>query len=111
MQIDKRTLGDVTVVDMTGRLDTQTTGQAHDEMVAIAKSGTKKLVLNLEKLEFVSSAGLRVILTAAKLLQSSRGEMRICGAHGVVREVLESSGFNHLVKIDETESDAIAALG
>jgi anti-anti-sigma factor len=110
MQIENHTVGDVTVVEMTGRLDTQTSGDAYDEMVRIAKSGTAKLVLNLGGLEYVSSAGLRVILTAAKLLQSAKGNMRICHANGVVKEVLETSGFNHLVKIDDTESDSIAAF-
>lgn len=110
MQIDTREVAGMTVVDMTGRLDTSTSGDAYDQMVAIAQSGVSKVILNLDKLEYVSSAGLRVILTAAKLLQSSKGEMKICHANGLVKEVLETSGFNHIIDIFEHENDAIAAL-
>ena len=111
MKIDTRQVDGMTVVDMVGRLDTSTSGDAYDQMVGIAKSGVTKVVLNLDGMEYVSSAGLRVILTAAKLLKSSMGEMKICHANGVVKEVLETSGFNHIIDIYDDEKDAIAALG
>lgn len=110
MQIDTREVAGMTVVDMVGRLDTSTSGEAYDRMVAIAKSGASKVILNLEKMEYVSSAGLRVILTAAKLLKSSMGEMKICHANGVVKEVLETSGFDHIIDIYDEENEAIASL-
>ena len=110
MQIDTRDVAGMTVVDMVGRLDTSTSGDAYDQMVAIAKSGASKVILNLDKVEYVSSAGLRVILTAAKLLKSSMGEMKICHANGVVKEVLESSGFDHIIDIYDEENEAITAL-
>ena len=110
MQIDTRDVAGMTVVDMVGRLDTSTSGDAYDQMVAIAKSGASKVILNLDKVEYVSSAGLRVILTAAKLLKSSMGEMKICHANGVVKEVLETSGFDHIIDIYDEENEAIAAL-
>ena len=111
MEISSREVSDILVVDMAGRLDTSTSGDAYDEMVGIAQSGAKQVVLNLDKLEYVSSAGLRVILTAAKLLQASTGEMKICHANGVVKEVLETSGFDSLIKILDDENDAVAAFG
>lgn len=111
MQIDTRLVDDMTVIDMTGRLDTSTSGDASVEMVRIAESGVSKVVLNLDKMEYVSSAGLRVILTAAKILKSSNGEMKICNANGVVKEVLETSGFNHIIDIYDHENDAIEAFG
>ena len=110
MEIATRDVSDVVVVDMAGRLDTSTSGKAYDEMVGIAKSGASKVVLNLGTLEYVSSAGLRVILTTAKLLQASAGELKICNAGGVVKEVLETSGFNSLINLYDTESEAVAAF-
>jgi anti-anti-sigma factor len=65
--------------------------------------------LNLAKVDYISSAGLRVILTLAKLLQSSNGEMKICRANGSVNEVLQTSGFNSLIKIVDDEETAIAS--
>ena len=110
MNIGYRTVGDVIIVDMQGRLDSQGSGLAYDELVKTAKSDNKKVVLNLANLEYASSAGLRAILTAAKLLKTSSGEMRICNAKGVVKEVLEASGFDHLVNIDDDEGAAVTAL-
>jgi len=111
MQIKIREIGETTIIDMTGRLDTSTSGGAYDEMVEIAKSGVSKVVLNLNNTDYISSAGLRVILTAAKLLKSSSGEMKICHAEGVVKEVLETSGFNHIIDIYDDENSAIVAFG
>ena len=110
MQIDVRKVYDVLIVDMAGKLDTQTSGDAGDRMVEIAQGDDKQIVLNLRKLEYVSSAGLRIILRASKLLQSGNGELKICNATGVVKEVLENSGFNSLLKIYDTEKEAVAAF-
>lgn len=111
MQIDTREISNILVVDMTGRLDTSTSGDAYDEMVRIAENSGNKVILNLDKLEFVSSAGLRVILTAAKLLRASSGELKLCHANGVVKEVLETSGFDQLIEIHDTEENAVTAFG
>ena len=110
MQIETRKVYDVLVVDMSGKLDTTTSGDANDRMVAIAQGEDKKVVLNLDKLEYARSAGLRVILRTSKLLQGSRGELKICNASGVVKEGLETSGFNSLLKMYVSEKEAIAAF-
>ncbi|HZO45305.1 MAG TPA: STAS domain-containing protein [Xanthobacteraceae bacterium] len=109
MEITARHRGDILVLDMTGRLDTSTSGRAHDAIVDFAKTQPKRVILNLDELDYVSSAGLRVILTLAKLLQSSSGEMKICHANGSVHEVLQTSGFNSLIKIFDDEEAAIAS--
>jgi anti-anti-sigma factor len=111
MQIAPRHQGDVLVLDMIGRLDASTAGNAHDALVGFASSKPKKVILNLEKLDFVTSAGLRVILTLAKLLQSSSGELKICRPNRNVREVLEMSGFSSLIKMFDDENAAIASWG
>jgi anti-anti-sigma factor len=111
VEIETRQSHDILVVDMAGRLDTSTSGTSYDKMVGIAKSGAKRIILNLDRLEFVSSAGLRVILMMAKLLQSARGEVRICNTSAPVREVLETSGFNSLIRIFDDEKSAIASWG
>ena len=107
MQIETRQLPNILVVDMAGRLDSRSSGAAYDALVGFGKSGAKKIVLNLRQIDFVSSAGLRVILTLAKLLQTSRGEMRICRANVAVKEMLETSGFNNLIKLFDDEASAL----
>jgi len=64
----------------------------------IVQGEHKRVVFNLEKVDFVSSAGLRVIIRGAKMLQVHRGELKICNARSGVRSALEMSGFNSLIK-------------
>jgi anti-anti-sigma factor len=94
---------------MIGRLDKATSGNAHDAVVGFANTGAKRMVLNLDKLDYVTSAGLHVILMLAKLLQSSNGELKICRANANVKEVLETSGFNSLIEMFDDEKAAIAS--
>ena len=51
-----------------------------------------------------------MILRGAKLLQVNRGELKICNASGLVRNVLETSGFNSLIKVYDTEQEAFSAF-
>jgi anti-sigma B factor antagonist len=110
MEIQKRRVGDVLVVDMMGRLDSRTSGPASAELNQIAQGGDRKVLLNVEKLEYVSSAGLRAILVATKLLQVNSGAAKICGANATVKHVMEVSGFNSLLHLYDTEANALAAF-
>ena len=110
MKIETRNVYEVLVVDMSGRLDSTSSGDAGDRLVDFAKGTHRRVLLNLEKLEYLSSAGLRVILRASKLLQGNHGELKICNAGGLVKNVLETSGFNSLLKIYDSEQEAISAF-
>ena len=110
MQITTRTIYDVLVVDMAGRLDSVAVGDASDRMVAIAEGDNKRVVLNLAGVDYVSSAGLRVLLIAAKLLKTHRGELKLCAARSEIRKVIEMAGFNSLLNQFPSEQDAVTAF-
>src|SRR4051812_34140789 len=107
---ETRNVYDVLAVDISGTLDSTSSGEAGDRIVDIAKGEHSRVLLNLEKLDYVSSAGLRVILRGAKLLQVNRGELKICSANSLVRNVLVTSGFNSLIKVYDTEKEAFSAF-
>ncbi len=107
MEIETRRIDDVLILDITGRLDTQGSGPAAEQMARIVQDGNSKILLNLCKLEFLSSSGLRVLLRTAKLLPEPEGRMMICQAQGVVKEVLEISGFDVLLDVHDTEAAAL----
>ena len=71
MRIETRTVYNVLVVDMSGRLDSTAMGDVGDRIVDIARGEHKRVLLNLDKLDYVSNAGLRVIVRGAKLLQGT----------------------------------------
>ena len=110
MKIETRTVYDVLVIDLSGRLDSNSSGDAGDRIMSIVQGQHKRVLLDLEKVDFVSSAGLRVFIRGAKFLQVNRGELKICNARNEVRNVLETSGFNSLIKTYDTEKDAISAF-
>jgi anti-anti-sigma factor len=111
MQIATRKAGDVLVVDLQGRLDSRTTGDVDDRIVAISTGPDKHVVLNLGAVEFVSSAGLRIILRLARLLKSHGGELKISDAQPMVANVLETAGFDSLLEMHANEAAAVAAFG
>jgi anti-anti-sigma factor len=110
MDIQTRRVQDVLVVDMAGRLESRTAGQASTELNKIAQGSDRKVLLNVDRLEYVSSAGLRAILVAAKLLQVNGGSVLICGANATVKRVMEVSGFNSLLHLYDTEKQALTAF-
>ena len=97
MTIDiKRT--DETVIALTGRLDT-TTAPTLDKTIQEDIGDTKNLVLDLKKLEYISSAGLRVILAAQKKMQNI-GTMKLTNVCELVMEVFEMTGFADILTIE-----------
>ena len=81
------------------------------QLSGFVNAGATRMILNLESLIYISSAGLRSILVAAKLIKTLNGDMRMCEASGLVAQILETCGFSNLVKIDAHEEDSIKALG
>jgi anti-anti-sigma factor len=110
MQINTRQVYEVLVVDMVGRLDSTSAGYGNDEMVKLVQSDQKQILVNLEKLDFITSAGLRVLLLAAKLLQTAGGQLKLCTPNDSVKNILETSGFNSLLSLYPTEADAIKSF-
>ena len=110
MQVATRKVHEVQVVDLVGTLDSHAAGDIGDKLVAIAQGPDKHVLLNLEKVDYISSAGLRIILRAAKLLQTAHGELKLCAPRASVRDVMETAGFDSLLKLYDSETDACAAF-
>ena len=109
MKLVTRDENGVLVISLSGRLDTQTSGQASEELTK-SVDGVPKVVLNLARLESVSSAGLRIILRLAKTVKGAGSVLRVCGATGVVKAVMEISGFDTMLDLHATEAEALAAF-
>lgn len=83
---------------LEGRLDTVT---APDLEAALKESfeGTTSLILDFEKLEYISSAGLRVLLSAQKVM-AKQGEMKIINVNDIIMEIFEVTGFSDILTIE-----------
>lgn len=98
MNIVKQQNGKNLEIALEGRLDT-TTAPALEAELNQSLSGADSLTLNFSKLEYISSAGLRVLLSAHKTM-SSKGGMRIIGANEIVMEVFQVTGFADILTIE-----------
>ena len=88
----------VTLV-ITGRLDT-TTAPKLETVINELPEDTKELVFNIAELEYISSAGIRVLLGAYKKMNSNQGVMRIEKANDIVREVFEMTGLLQMLELE-----------
>lgn len=110
MEITSKEQDGATILALAGRLDGATAPELEASCMRRIESGTKRLVLDLGQLEYVSSAGLRVILMATKRLRAAGGALAACGARGVVQEVFTISGFGSLIPITGTLEEAVRAI-
>ncbi len=99
MLMSVETANDVKVLEFEGKLDTQTSPDAQGELTRLIEEGARKILVDFDKLDYISSAGLRVLLAAAKQLKAENGELRICGLNELVKEVFDISGFATIFKV------------
>jgi len=110
MEIIEREHDDIRVLNYVGRLDTNTTPDAETQINNLLESGASKLLINFERLDYVSSAGLRLLLATAKKLKASSGDLRLCCLNPTVQEVFDISGFTSILTVLPTEQEALDAF-
>lgn len=98
------------VVKPARRIDSSNSKAFEEEAHALVNGNVSKVVIDASEVEYISSAGLRVILTTAKKAKSLGGGLTICSAKGMAKEVLAVSGFDSIFGIHADVSAAIAAL-
>ena len=98
LNIEKRTNGSELVVALEGRLDTITAPDLEKELQE-SLDDVKLLTLDFEKLEYISSAGLRVLLSAQKTM-NKQGSMKIINAREEIMEIFEITGFTEILTIE-----------
>ena len=110
MDISTRTQHDVTLVAFAGSLDSNTSPQAQQALDGVLAGGGRKGVIDFTALDYISSAGLRVLLGTVKRLSGAGGALRLFGLNDTVREVFEISGFSTILAVFATEADALKGL-
>jgi len=107
LEITEEKAGDVRILALTGRLDTETAPdfelKAHDQFT----EGDRHFVVDLSGIDYVSSAGLRVLLALAKQV-SADGSMKLCGLASHVKQVFDLAGFSKLLNIQPNLKACIA---
>ena len=98
LNIEKKAEGSSVNIALEGRLDTMTSTQL-ESTLKDSLDGVTSLVLDFEKLEYISSAGLRVLLSAQKIM-NKQGEMKLVNVNEVINEIFEVTGFSDILTIE-----------
>lgn len=110
MQISETENNGILIVAAEGRLDSNTSEAFSQQLLGKIDAGNHKIILELSQLEYISSAGLRVLLMAAKRLKAENGGFAICGVEKHIREVFEISGFLQILNIENSMESAQKAV-
>ena len=98
------------VVGVRGRLDSTTSSQLEQELLSRIATAERCIVLDCSQLTYITSAGLRAVLVAAKKLKNLDGTLVLCSLNESVWKVFDLAGFTRILSIRPTLQDALAGL-
>lgn len=100
LQIKKETAGDVLTAQIIGDLNVKTSPHLEEELTK-SIGGMKKLILDFTDVEYISSAGLRVLLAMEKNMRRQGGSMTLSHVNPAVREIIRLAGFLQVMHIED----------
>ena len=107
MEISEKILGNVSVIYLSGRLDAYAANDVERKLDSLMAAHQAYLVVNLERLEYISSSGLRVLLAGIKRVKKEQGDIRLACLQPYVKEVFDIAGFTQLFRMFDKEEDAV----
>jgi anti-anti-sigma factor len=110
MEIVQKEENGIVCIEIIGRLDADSSPEAEKVVKDAIKDQTNRILFNLASLEYLSSAGLRVLLGAAKEMRRKDGKIVLCALNEFVKEIFEVSGFQSLIPIADSVESGIELL-
>lgn len=111
MEILEEKRGEAVVLAPRGRVDSTSSAELESALLRHLDAGETRLAVDLGEVEYISSAGLRVLLMLVKKLQGSGGRLVLCAMPDSVRLVFELAGFLPLFEIEDSREAALSRLG
>ena len=109
MEICIKSAGQVTVVEMTGDIDGKTVMKAQEPLAALVGPGSK-ILLDMSGVDYMSSAGLRMLLSLHRQVSAHNGMIALAGLSEELRDTMEVTGFLRFFTTYEAAADGVAAL-
>ena len=110
MTITPETTAQATIVPLLGQINSANAGALEAQLLTLVDGGVRQLVLDFAALDYISSAGLRLVLVLAKRLKQERGRLVLCDMQPHVHEVFDISGFLAILDVQATRQEALARL-
>ena len=111
MDVTSQRTGGALVVSVEGRVDGANARKFQKAVETVIEDSDRAVVLDMENLSYISSAGLRSILLIAKGLQKRDSRFAVCSLQNAISEVFRIVGFDKIVTIHSSQEDAVSALG
>lgn len=108
IKIDK--VDNQVVISLSGRIDSVAAVEFEEKLIEIIDTGVNMMIIDFLHVQFISSAGLRVLLLAAKRVRPYGGKLILCEMSKDVREVFDISGFSSIFDIQESVNRAIESV-
>jgi anti-sigma B factor antagonist len=107
MEIIKEKNGDISILKITGKLDSVNSPEFENELIDLINNGDNKIIIDFSKLIYISSAGLRVILLGAKKIKVIDGKIAITSLNKNIKEVFDITGFTDIFNIFQNIEEAL----
>jgi anti-anti-sigma factor len=110
MQLSERKDNGVTVLEVVGRVDSVTAPDLGAKLTAILAAPPRRLLVDFARLEYISSAGFRVLFLASKQAGETGGKLALCGLSPKALELFSIAGFLKLFTVAPSRAEGVAAL-
>lgn len=110
MNLSEERVGEVTVLEVKGRIDSATAPTLRDRLQTSCAPDGRSVVVDLQHLEYISSAGFRVLLLAAKRAEDTSGQLVLSGLSTKVAQLFDLGGFDDIFRIVKSRAEALDAL-
>jgi anti-sigma B factor antagonist len=102
--------GDITIVEIKGRIDSNTAKPFGERLTGLIKAGRMRVVVDLKHLVYISSAGFRALLVAGQLAEESKGTLALCGLSSEVQRLFDLGAFTDLFVIYGSREEGLTKL-
>ena len=107
MEVVEKKQDGICILTLQGRLDANTADEFRAKILQIIDDGTHNIVLDCEGLDYISSAGLRIVLEATKKVKQSQGKIVLCSLQPYIQEIFEVSKFDAFLSLTSGLDDAL----
>ncbi len=110
MEIQEQTKDNVDVISVSGKLDSYSSVELEKKLDSLINSAQVRIVADFDRLEYISSSGLRVLLGALKKVKKQNGDLKLAGLKPFIKEVFDISGFTQLFTITDSVDGAVSSF-
>jgi anti-sigma B factor antagonist len=110
VEISQKREGDIVVLSPVGQIDNETSAGFQTQLLEVVGEGSGRVLLDFTSVDYISSAGLRALMTASKKTKAGGGRIAVTALNKMVKEIYEISRFTLIVPAFDSAAEATAAL-